>query len=62
MSCGADTGFLAGTCYLGLAMSGMPKPVVKKVQADGDSREHRIAHKEYFAEEALQMVLDHIED
>lgn len=52
----------AGTCYLGLAMSGWPEPIVKKVKADGDSREHRVAHKEYFAEQALQMVLDHMDD
>lgn len=51
-----------GVCYLGLAMSGWPKPIVKKVHADGDSREHRVAHKEYFAEEALQMVLDHMDE
>ena len=47
---------------MGLAMTGMSKPVVKKVHADGDSRGHRIAHKEYFAEQALQMVLDHMQD
>ena len=52
----------AGTCYLGMAMSGWPEPIVKKVHADGDSREHRVAHKEFFAEEALQMVLDHLDD
>jgi len=52
----------SGTCYLGMAMSGWPEPIVKKVHADGDSREHRVAHKEFFAEEALQMVLDHLDD
>ena len=51
-----------GTCYLGMAMSGWSEPIVKKVHADGDSREHRVAHKEYFAEQAIQMVLDHLDD
>lgn len=50
----------AGTCYLGLAMSSMKEPVVKKVHAAGNSREHRIEHKEYFAEQALQMVMEHL--
>ncbi|KAL3135679.1 hypothetical protein ABBQ38_006151 [Trebouxia sp. C0009 RCD-2024] len=50
----------SGTCYLGLAMSSMKEPVVKKVHAAGNSREHRIEHKEYFAEQALQMVMEHL--
>ena len=52
----------AGTCFLGLAMTGLEGPVVKKVHADGDSREHRIEHKDYFAEQALQMVMEHLSD
>lgn len=50
----------AGTCYLGIATSSMNGPVVKKVHADGDSREHRVQHKDYFAEQALQMVMEHL--
>lgn len=50
----------AGTCYLGIATSSMDGPVVKKVHADGDSREHRVQHKDYFAEQALQMVMEHL--
>ncbi len=50
----------AGTCYLGIATSSMKGPVVKKVHADGDSREHRVQHKDYFAEQALQMVMEHL--
>ena len=50
----------AGTCYLGIAMSSMKDPVVKKVHADGNSRDHRIQHKDYFAEQALQMVMEHL--
>jgi nicotinamide mononucleotide (NMN) deamidase PncC len=50
----------AGTCYLGIATSSMKDPVVKKVHADGDSREHRVQHKDYFAEQALQMVMEHL--
>ena len=41
-------------------MSSMKEPVVKKVHAAGNSREHRIEHKEYFAEQALQMVMEHL--
>lgn len=57
---GAPTPDLSGTCYLGLAMSSMDEPVVKKVHAAGDSREHRVEHKDYFAEQALQMVMEHL--
>ena len=49
-----------GTCYLGLAMSSLKEPVVKKVLAAGSSREHRMQHKDYFAEQALQMVMEHL--
>ena len=51
---------LAGTCYLGIAMSSLKEPIVKKVHADGDSREHRVQHKDFFAEQALQMVMEHL--
>ncbi|DBB14792.1 hypothetical protein WJX82_001659 [Trebouxia sp. C0006] len=57
---GAPTPDLSGTCYLGIATSSMDGPVVKKVHADGDSREHRVQHKDYFAEQALQMVMEHL--
>lgn len=50
----------AGTCYLGIAMSSLKEPIVKKVHADGDSREHRVQHKDFFAEQALQMVMEHL--
>ena len=45
---------------MGIAMSSMDEPVVKKIHAEGDSREHRIQHKEHFAEQALQMVMEHL--
>jgi len=38
----------------------MKEPVVKKVLAAGCSREHRVQHKDYFAEQALQMVMEHL--
>lgn len=41
-------------------MTGMKEPVVKKVHADGNTREHRVQHKDFFAEQALQMVMEHL--
>ena len=41
-------------------MSSLKEPVVKKVLAAGCSREHRVQHKDYFAEQALQMVIEHL--
>ena len=46
----------AGMCYLGVAVSGR-EPTVVKVHADGHDPLDRVKHKEYFAQEALKLVL-----
>lgn len=45
-----------GLCYVGLAITGQDTRV-KCLHAEGDDR---IQHKDYFAEEAFNLLLDHI--
>ena len=46
----------AGMCYLGCAVSGR-EPTVVKVHAAGHDPLDRVKHKEFFAQEALKLVL-----
>ena len=48
--------WFAGMCYLGCAVSGR-EPTVVKVHADGHDPLDRVKHKEFFAQEALKLVL-----
>jgi nicotinamide mononucleotide (NMN) deamidase PncC len=45
-----------GLCYIALAMTGQ-KTRVKKLNAEGDDRRE---HKDYFAKEAFNLLLEHL--
>ena len=50
----------AGICYLGLAMSNRTDPIVRKVHADEDGPVKRKQHKDFFAQQSLMLIMEHL--